>query len=1006
MQFLNKVLKILTTGINYRTFSRICLLILLFSIELSAQSTWHFRDGNLSATKRANPSSDIQDIKSFVIKWNSPYISGDITPLIGNIVQNSFPGVSLTEPLEICALMGDEILLLSGSGKLIKKQKLPEYAKHIRSFTVLFDSNETAFTGLSRNTCLIGSESIEFINPAVKEPLAHSYIFGYDALLDTVRVVKRLTIDLTNYAPNVSASIKPFYGRRVNGKLMVYATVDMSKPLLDTNRPNKRYPFFRGYTQFYDNSPISFFPLPDMGDTTLFRLHITGDVGFYQPSVTSLANNLTGVLFPYQQIDTVARPSLKNFSIKETIGGADYQTNVDSTYLLGFNINNTGTVGNFSPRKIIPDGTRPIIRPVYAELSYNNAGGFIVKSNYILVSEQYSGIDSSKGTAMLHLYTDGGAPITSVNPALSIPPLVGGKNHYWSVGVGNIDGNSSSNNWPPYYPSNPGNEIVVTQSTKEAIYPGSKLFIMRYNNGPVINKPIPPFNPLYKFDTICTSRVNGWLAAVADLDLADNKKEEIILVDGSKLMIMQLRDYNSLNYRLGYPFDTLLIKDFRQQTISNVAVADLEGDGKPEVVVTTFDSTYVLGSIIPNTLIVDAPNITGKTSYCLNDTIEIKWHNIILSQPNVSLKFERYDSSGNIIDVIEIDPKVFNNSDSVGYKLYASENLFVGITGNQISGKFIIAGLDFPDLLNDTSDMVVINKPELTLTSIIPSNLRVGDVINFTADVQCVDFVEIQYSSDNSATWLPLTTIPAINDKIAYSFNIPCLTGFFSCDLSSSAVKTLDFKFITQRNGASTITLVNGIQIRPKLISISIAPKQSANPSMVIGWNPSEITSLMPDSSKLSILISKDGGTTFQLLTESNVSDSKYTWEIPCDVQNNLIVRLCTGGGCFSVDTLVTDVAAKYVNILAPNPFNPSVDMMEFVYKIPADLNVTIGIYDQSNRLVRNIIKDSPKKACIIYTETWNGQLNDGSIAANGLYYLIVELSNGSREIYQVFVAK
>lgn len=320
MNIFNKVLK----KLNIKYFiGRISLLVLLtsflvtdFSAQIPSYSAWHFKDGNLTATKRPNPGYKIQTIDSFLVKWTTPYISGDISPLIGNIKANNFQGVSDSEPLEICALMGDEIILVSGSGKLLKKQKLPSFALNVKSFTSLFDSSDVTFNDYSRNTVLIGSESIEFFNPNSKDSLAHSYIFGYDAEMDSIKVVKRLSIDLKEFKPNVSASIKPFYGRRVNGRLMVYAMVDMQKPLL--TGINNVYPYFRGFAQFYDDDQNAVFPLPDMKDIKKSRIHVTGDISLYQPSVKLLANNYAGVLFPYQRIDTKNDSVFRGFSIRET----------------------------------------------------------------------------------------------------------------------------------------------------------------------------------------------------------------------------------------------------------------------------------------------------------------------------------------------------------------------------------------------------------------------------------------------------------------------------------------------------------------------------------------------------------------------------------------------------------------------------------------------------------------------------------------------------------------
>jgi len=65
-----------------------------------------------------------------------------------------------------------------------------------------------------------------------------------------------------------------------------------------------------------------------------------------------------------------------------------------------------------------------------------------------------------------------------------------------------------------------------------------------------------------------------------------------------------------------------------------------------------------------------------------------------------------------------------------------------------------------------------------------------------------------------------------------------------------------------------------------------------------------------------------------------------------------------------------------------PNPFNPSTTIR---YGIPNTQQVTISIYDISGRLVSVLFKAEQKIGW--YEITWNGQINNGSLAPAGMYF-------------------
>jgi flagellar hook assembly protein FlgD len=119
-----------------------------------------------------------------------------------------------------------------------------------------------------------------------------------------------------------------------------------------------------------------------------------------------------------------------------------------------------------------------------------------------------------------------------------------------------------------------------------------------------------------------------------------------------------------------------------------------------------------------------------------------------------------------------------------------------------------------------------------------------------------------------------------------------------------------------------------------------------------------------------------------------------------------MYVRFCCEGSCIRIDTLIPDVKLKYISIVSPNPFRPGSEQVEFVYKVPIETNVSIRIYDENNRLVAEPAVSQPRVPGTAYCDRWSGKIWDGSYAANGMYYLSLELSNGAKEVYPVFVKK
>ncbi len=950
-------------------------------VNVASPANWLYPDGNLKGTKNIPAASDAQDPGDFIIKWSTPEISGDITPLIGNIINNpkivdDFPWA----PNEITGVIGDKLLVIDAAGRIHDKTALPPYVSEV---SVLFDSLANNISDRIREPVVVGLATSEFENK--EDSLAFAYLAGFDHSADSVKLLKRLAIDLRRFYPNLFASVKPVLGRRIGGETMVYATVNMSKPAFDTNNTGEGYEFFRGFTQFNTGNELAGYPFPDVGDDTANRLTLGPEVHFSQPSYSAMSGS-PAVLLPNY-------PSLNmDVDVFNPISGIT--TPVDS-YLMSVNIGNPDLTWHIFPTNIDnvldPNGKRAQIRPYFIDITDKETG----EIGFILLAEEYIGIDSSEGTARLHLYDKQGIRITLPNDTLA-PPFQGGENHLWSIATGDVDGNAPGE-WLTYS-KNPGKELIVTQSTREFSVPSNRLFVLRYNSGPRVDKPSPPNAQLYHFDTLSTFRINGWVAAVNDIDGSANGKEEIFLVDGSNLIALRMRDFDDELFRFGEPFDTVMQYDFRNQTISSVAIADLEGDGMNDIVVTTFDSTYVIGTALTDILHVYEPTNQQQPPLpiCIGDTLSIKWTNTIRGQNKVNILFEVYNNGSPTGDTLLIEENVDNDADSVEYKYHVDESVEGG------EGRFIVQSASNPEQIYDTTSVLTFAKPIIAVDQPAFPVYYSGDEITFTGITSCSNSISVEFAY-RSSSFSRMTTeeIETSDGSYDVTVTVPSAT-FFNC-LSADTDSVLFFRTVGLKSVFQSYSDTLLVKVLPKLFPVEFDTNMTACPSKKFEW---DMLDLDTDCDSVFVSLSANGGASFTYLETVPFENESYLWQVPLELPDNLIMRFCCDNAEYRTDTTISNYQPKYIDIIAPNPFRPPREELEIVYKVPKQTNVTIRIFDAANRLVAEPVESESRQPGTAYCDRWDGRIRNGSLAANGMYYVSFELSGGKREIYHVFVRK
>lgn len=944
---------------------------------VSSPSVWLFPNGNPQGTRYQAVSSFQQDIEKFIVKWRNKSIAGDVQILVGNLIPDaskidaSFPYA----PNEIVAVVGGKIVVIDGKGFTHKTNSFG--FQYVKNVSVLFDTLSTTIFPNPTSSLVIGLETIEFENQ--KDTLIYTYIAGYDSKADTIALLKRLVLDMREYRPNVFGAMKPFFGRRFGNEFLVYSATNVIKPVAADPNPAKPE-FYRGFSIFPSNNVLYTFPMPDITDNSIFRVTLGPEISG-QPSIYQDGGNFYTAIPNFASLEPDVNVPC-NISLD--------RTNPLKSYLLCYTLTNNQIRQKFQPLELnsILDGNgkRPRIRPLFVNLNNSSTQD----SLYLLVAEEYLGVDSSYGQSRLHLFDGNGNAITLPNDVFS-PSLIGRTNHIWSLAVGNVDGNPS-NSFAPYFPNNPGKEIVATYSSKFSSVAGNKLMVLRYFEGNPTPKPNPPNSFLFPFDTICTANISGWVAAVNDLDGAPNGKDEIVLVDGSRLLVLQLRDYNSFDFKMGKPFDTLFIKEFPNETIMDAVVADLEGDGKNDIIVLTNNYLYLIGSPLPKLIEVLDPLFDEFSikEFCYGDTLALTLKSKSKSESTINIRFvPRINNQNNYSKSFILRKGVVIDRETTIVKIGINRNLL-----NQVGILYVENSADTTQIF-DSTGVFQFNQPSFQVDQ---NQLQVIDyytnaTINFST--LCVDSLLLQYSTDGSK-WIDILQIDNPQANETRSFDFPCLPIF---DFYATSVQgKVPMRAIYSKLDYKDTSQVFLKSVKPEDFSVIYDSSNTLCCTKYFRWGT------LPNCDSILILFSTNSGTSFAKIAEVNSNVGEFTFEQQRIFPDILRFRFVCSSKCLFADTTFSISKPSIFNTVAPNPFNPFVEQAEISFILKVDASVTIKILDQANRIVKILLDAVPRNRETYYCVFWDGTNFNNRIVDPGLYYILLETSDGEKEIFPIFV--
>lgn len=952
----------------------------------ASPARWTSPKGSWESTRSQFVGSSPQSLDSLVLRWSSNRIAGDIHPLIGNVLNDSVMPGNLFSPQEILAVVGGDLLVLDATGRVAKTTRLPSF---VSAVSAVFDENQLPAGVSSRYPSVIALETIERRDS--KDSLAVAYLAALDSASDSIAIVKRLTIDVAPFSPNLFAAIRPFFAEAQGNSTSVYCSVDMSSPVVDTSAGSS-LPFFRGITAFSVDLRGTSRQL-SVNDTVVNQFTVAPSVSFSQPAVATYVPGLTTCVLPCWP-DTIStaipylfNPTRTTIASKAYVTGAILQSRISPS---------------IAPSELVPDTTgnvrnvRPRLVPSYVRLTDAVTG---TVTPYILVAEEYMGRNGSQGTTGLHLYDFTGARITRSRDTAN-PSFAGKMNHGWSIGTGDVDGDTSNRNLP-YYPNNRGQEIVVTQTTHELACPGSRLMVLRYNSGSRIQKESKRTEYLYPFDTLVTQAIPGWVACVGDLDSASDNKAEIILVDGSTFMVLRMRDYSDVRFTQEDAFDTVFTASFPNENINSLSVADIDGDGRNDIVVTTNMRCAVFGQPIRKTLQVLLPGVsTGSgVEICSGDSIGITWKNIYKTQPSVRLLFQEYDNNsipGRTRRVIRAS--VANLNDTVAVILLSDSSFFGKM------GRFIVQSTT-DSLISDSSCIVTFGKSSIGIDSIsLPRTAVSNTTFTFTGTAKCIDSIVVSYTVGTDTSRLYQNRLYHVRTDTSFSadFTAPCLSfplqGVNSIPI---LIRAEGYNSTTKQwTRSSTATVL----VTPAGISMRIDSGKDT-----LCANKNVLWYLPPDStlcSELIVGVSSNQGKSFVVVDTVPRGENRWEYVPSKSSPDSLIVRLWCPGSCYRFDTILHSTNPKLVKKIAPNPFEPGIDLCGIYTSPLTNSRASLRIYDEHEDLVKELVADELRDRDRVYCDYWDGTTSGGLPVADGMYYLVVSYSEGSKEYYPIYVRR
>jgi hypothetical protein len=933
---------------------------LLSALPLPAQTAgWWYPLGNPEATRRAGamlPASPVQDSTSLLVKWRSTKLRNSPVLLVGAI-RDEAAGAQQVVGME----RGSNVLtILSSGGRLLDfftySEIIPS-SEYSLSLTGLFNTEAPSPVAVgSPNVIGLGVERTQSTD-------SRDRLFGL--LVDSAGQPNRyLTIDRLEEDPrpeNRTAGVYPVAAFKRDGFSRAVAIVsqngyDGTAPGSDTMVNSvRRYKLPVGITSasldwMVPFAPKSYEQHPGMLDTGAAS-------GIYlAPSHST---------YRFEPARKVTPP---------TSGG---QTETSSNTFYSFNLradeSGPSVVQTVRvPRvEIVPGVVHGRGDSYFAKVfasSTDNVGRWLLIS-----TENHTPQDT--GTARVFVY-DATTSQASIGSYFNSDIRDIG----WSIVAADVDGSDNSEPREPDLIPNKGDEIVgALRRSDGSDIDTNRLYLFRWNF------PVPQgIGQEFSFHMFASFPFSGRLMASGDLVSDPQGRQEIIVANGNTLRILQLRAYSDP----AFSTQPLSRKPFRivdeitfDSRIVSAVIADLEGDGLNDIVVTTDSATYAIGRppALPFGL------VTVSDTVCVSEPASIRWHRRAGDGEEGTRIILRGASRDTTIDLAS------NSGDSLTIAPGALQ-----------PGRYRVIIQDplLPALV-DSSRTITVRAQSIGSLGIVPTEGIVGSTVEITnVPVSCAEGFQLQYSYDQTA-WTRAAGGPSQNGAYVSATTTLVCPPQVACGLAD---RLMVYFRLVDASGVIT-SPVDSILLRIPPIPINVTPGvESVTRKRRITWEKTDFS-----CPTLRISLEAPGVATWSQTVDR--IGGQYDLDVPVQFSGEITLRICCdkpAQACeYGKATILTEEADES-NYIAPNPFDPERDPdgARILYSLTKAGSVTVTIYDASRAIVRRLLQTEEQEPGFHGELFWDGRNERREIVANGTYICVIESDSGARILLHMIGVK
>lgn len=932
----------------------ICVLLGLVSSTLTAQvtSSWWYPQGSPEGTRRALGTDQVTAASMLTVKWRTTRLSGAQTILVGALG-------SSTVLQQIVGTMSDTLITLDAKGDVMVRRPYQQlFPTPIRLMLAgLVDpQNGGLFTAGKPRFVALGIERESM------GPTDSLWAFLADTAGNPIKQLK-IAPPAASTAANRRAALIP---------IATYQTAGNEPAVLAT----LSQPMFR----------------PSGTDSVangLLRFEIAGH-GLFE----------TGRLrerYPIAPCPDIAHPALL----------------FDPASLLHYAILSTRTYDFSPPVQVMPDPAPPVngaptstdhpcsIDLVDSAGRLSNvetvplplppappAGGHVRSHAATLFNSPVSGGEYFRVIVHNYSSTDPGVPTILLKRAFSAgasdlgsfaDPAI--RNVGYRIAACNLDGETTNSGLPErqQFPNNAGDELVAAQQREDdADIADNHLEVFRWNER--------DGNVLTRF---ASQSFDGRLLAAGDLVMDQYDRQEVVVSAGDSVSILQLLPYKDPSFGALNANYLRVVHVFKLDgRVTAAAIADIDGDGGNDLVVTTERATWALGLRQPAAFGVLTPS---QTSVCRGDSITLRWNRRV-GGGEAGVDVSLLGSWGGI-DVI------LNRSSGIGPDsvTIATSDVPEGTYRFVVSDRAVRS-------VSDTSTPFSIFDRSISSFVLDAPTPRFGDRVRFQGAVHCVDDLVLEVMLGNGEWTTPSTlSLERVDSGVTGSFDIEC-SEEWRCPTVDSVALRLRLRSPNGEVVSDTLVLSIPLLKRP----IRLAPGDtSLSRDRILTFAPADFV-----CPSVAVHVSNDG-LNWRRLPDATRDSGRYTLSVPDEFSGRIKVRLCCESGPVTSCEfgLVSMEVSKLGegDYIAPNPFDPTHPQTEagarVVYNLVRGGSVTVSVFDASRTLVRRLVDgvDEPSGRHVVH---WDGRNEAGRIVANGAYICLVESSLGDRIVLPFYVLK